>query len=107
MDMFALIAVLAGIAFLLTKIACRRRSALRHQPSFLLAIAGAFCSALIMMFIICGTDLFTRRFWNDGKAPMVVLVPIFFGVCLLVSFIPALLVVLHYRKRFREENHVA
>jgi drug/metabolite transporter (DMT)-like permease len=107
MDIFALIAVLAGIAFVFTKVACRRRSAVRRQPSFFQAFVGAFCAAVIMVFIFYGRDLFTRRFWDDGKAPMIILVPLLFGVCLVVSLIPALLVVWHYRKRFRDENHVA
>jgi hypothetical protein len=106
MDMLALTGVLAGIAFVLTKVACRRRAARRRQPSFLLAIAGAFFTALIMMFVFYGRDLFSRRFWEDGTAPMTILVPIFFGVCVIVSLVPALLVVRHYRKKFRDKTHM-
>lgn len=102
MELLVLIAVLAGIAFVLTNVASRRHVERSRQPSFLLAVAGAFCTALIMMFVFYGRDLFTHRFWEDGKAPMVVLVPIFFGVCMIVSLIPALLVVWHYRKKFKE-----
>ena len=107
MDIFALIAVLAGIAIVFTKVACRRRSTVRRQPSFSLAFVGAFCAALIMVLIFYGRDLFTRRFWDDGKAPMIILVAMLFGVCFVVSLVPALLVVWHYRKRFRDENHVS
>jgi len=107
MDMLALIAVLVGIAFVFTRLVCRRPVGQSRRPSFLLAIAGAFCTALVMVFIFYGGDLFTRRFWDDGKAPMVILVPVLFGICLVVSLIPALLIVRHYRKRFRDENHPA
>ena len=107
MDMFALIAVLAGIAFVFTRLVSRRSIRQSREPSFLLAIFGAFCTALVMVLIFYGRDLFTRRFWDGGKAPMIILVPILFGVCFVVSLIPALLVVRHHRKRFRDENHAA
>lgn len=105
--MIALIAVLAGMAFVFTRLVCRRPVARSRPPSFLFAVVGAFCTSLVMVLIFYGRDLFTRRFWDDGKAPMVILVPVLFGVCLVVSLIPALLVVRHYRKRFRNENPVA
>jgi hypothetical protein len=106
MDLLTLILILVGIAFVFTKVACRRHAAQSCQPSFLLAIAGAFCAALIMVLVFFGLDLFTRRFWVENKVPMLILVPTLFGVFMLVSVIPALLVVWHYRKRFRDENKV-
>lgn len=107
MDAFALIAVLAGIAFVFTRLVCRRPIAQNRPPSVLLSIAAAFCTSLVMMLIVYGRDLFTRRFWDDGKAPMVILVPIFFGICFAVSLIPASLVIRYYRKRFRDAKLVA
>jgi hypothetical protein len=102
MDLFALIAVLAGIAFVITRVICRRRAPQTRPPSFLLAIAGAFGAALVMMLILYGRDLFTRRFWHDER--MIILVPMFFGVLMVVSLIPALLVVWYSRKRFKDEH---
>jgi peptidoglycan biosynthesis protein MviN/MurJ (putative lipid II flippase) len=107
MDIVALIAVLIGIAFLSTRLFCRRPVGQSRPPWFLLAITAAFCTSLAMVFIFYGRELFTRRFWVDGKAPMIILVPIVFGICLVVSLIPALLVVRHYRKRLEDENHVS
>src|SRR5689334_3814258 len=106
MDMLTLIAVLAGIAFVFTRLVCRRPVAQSRPPSFMLAVVGAFCTALVMVFIFYGRDLFTRHFWDDGKAPMIILVPMLFGFCMVASLIPALLVVRHYRKRFRDEKPV-
>lgn len=104
-DTFALIAVLAGIAFMFTRLACRRPVTQNRPPSFLLAVAGAFCTSLVMMLIFYGRDLFTRHFWDDDKAP--ILVPTCFRVCFAVSLIPSLLVVRHHQKRSRNENYVA
>ena len=103
--MFALIAVLAGITFVLTRVLSRRLVARTRKASSLPAVVGVFCSALIMVFIVYGRDLFTRGFWN-GKAPMLIAVPMFFGVCMVISLIPALLIVRHYQKRSRDENRV-
>ena len=105
MEMLSFIAVLAGVAFVSTRLVCRRPVALNRPLSIWLALAGAFSTALVMVFIFYGRDLFTSRFWDDGKAPGVILVPILFGSCLLLSLIPALLLVGHYRRRVRDEEH--
>jgi hypothetical protein len=105
MDTLIAIYILAGIAFVLTRVVCRRSVSQIRPPSFLLAIAGAFCTALVMVVILYGRDLFTQRFWNNDN--MLVLVPMAFGVCMLLSLIPASLVVWHYRKKFRDKNPVA
>ena len=105
MDTLALIAVLAGIAFVFTRLFCRRPVAKSRPPSILLAVAGAFCTSLVMIFIISGRDLFTRKFWDDGKAPAVMVVPIFFGIFFVVSLIPALLVIRYHRKKIKSEPH--
>ncbi len=99
MDTLSLIAVLAGVAFIVTNLACRRSIARSRQPSFLVAVRGAFCTALVMMIVFYGRELFTLDFWEDGKAPMMFLVPMFLGACTLISLIPASAVVLFYRRK--------
>ena len=55
-----------------------------------------------MTVIFYGRDLFTRGFWDtENKAPMFILFPIFFGLCALISFVPAWIVVLFYRKKLK------
>jgi hypothetical protein len=103
MGIASLIAVLAGLVFVVVSVSCRQRIAYRARPSWFLAIGGAISAALIMVLIFYGPDIFTQRFWNDDTPPMAVVVPVLFGAFALVSFIPALLVVRNYRRRFRNE----
>lgn len=102
---------MAGIAYLITRLLCRRTIAVHRQPSYLLAVIGSFCAPLIMPFMIFGSRLFTRHFWtdlfNDDRLPAVIFVPLVFGVCFVVSLVPALLAVCHCRHKLRNENHVA
>jgi hypothetical protein len=105
MDIVPLIAVLAGIAFVIASVASRRRVAKSRRPLFLLAAICAFCAAVIMVMILSSRELFTHDFWED---PMqVILFFAFFGVMVLVGLIPAWLVVVYYRKRFENERRVA
>ena len=106
-EWFAFIAVPAGIGFILTMLVCRRRVAQGRLPGFLVALATALCTAVIMVFVFHGRNLFTRRFWDEDAAGlMFILVPMLFGMCLVFSVIPGLLVVRHFRRRFRNNNRV-
>ena len=104
MDNLILIAVLAGMACVLTQGVCRQSLAKHRFPSFFLAVIAALCTAFIMVLIFYGQALFTRRFWDDDK--MIILVPMAFTFSAFVGLIPASLVVVHHRKRFKDAKHM-
>jgi hypothetical protein len=100
MEILLLIATIITSAFLFTMVACAWRIAQKRKPSFSLAIVGALCTSLTLVFIIYGRDLFTHGFWENDKAPMAVMVPLFFCLCTLVSLMPAFFVVLYHCAKF-------
>jgi hypothetical protein len=108
---FAFIAILAVVAFWVTNVACRPRSQSRSQPSYWFAVFGAFCAVLVMVLVIYNRALFTRQFWhdlwNDDRLPAVIFVPLFLCVSMGLALIPACFVVQHYRKKFKDDDHVA
>ena len=106
---FAFIGILAVVGFWITNVACRRCCQSRRQPSYWLAILGAFCAVLFTVLVIYNRDLFTHWFWhnlwNDDRLPAIVFVPLFLCVCMVLAIVPALLVVHHYREKSKHDDH--
>ncbi len=102
----AFLLVLIGIVYVVTRGLCHRALVQRRAPSGWLALAGAGLTAVIMVGIVFGGDLFSRRFWHDAKVPTAILVPVTLVFCWIASLLPALLVVWHGQRRAEREQGV-
>jgi hypothetical protein len=102
MGIVAAILVIVGIGFIVTRVLSRRSMATGHRPSAYNAAVGALITGFVMAVIVYGPDLFTRRFWHDAKAPMVLLVPLVVVVCTFIALIAATAVIMFQQKRTRK-----
>lgn len=99
-----LIPVAAGY---ITTIPCRSAESRKRPAAWYYAFFGIIGAGLLTVLFVYQGDLFRPSAWDRGNVPMSFLVPFCFVVSCAVVAIPALLVVHHYRRRFRNAHAAA
>ena len=104
MELFiATILVAAAIAAYLTSLVCRRSVSRNRRPAFWPAAIASLCGSLVITLASSGSELFTPRYWQGtakGAGPLPSLL-IFVCIFAVPSIVPAIGVVVFYRKRLR------
>jgi len=95
MESLLLIAVLAGIALVVTVLTCLIVFSQSHRPAVWLAGLGAFSSPLFLILFINGRDIFGSAFWDDDRKPVQFVITMVVGFA--IGLLPSLAVVVHYR----------
>ena len=107
MEILVAIILISGAAAYLTSIPCRMLYLRHRRASWSLGFLGAFAVGILTVLAIYQGDVFHPGRWHSGNWDLEVLMLIVFGFSSVVGLIPALLVVGHYRRRFKDEPYVA
>jgi len=105
MEIFVIIVLVEIAAVFLASIGCRLASMRRRQAGWHIALLGAVAVAVLVMFWDNGSLLFHPSQWSANKRSLGSLLT-GFVILTVVGIVPALFVVRHHRKKFRNENHV-
>lgn len=100
------IAIIAAGAYL-TSIPCRVAQSKDRQAAWYFALAGILGASLLAILVVYQGDLFRPTAWHKGKVEMTFLVPLAFAVSCGTAFVPSLLVVWIYRKKFEDAHATA
>src|SRR5436309_11508146 len=90
------VVIAAGSAYL-ASLVCRRARSHGRYPGWHLAILTAVCVGALTVLSVYQGDLFRPAKWDSGKAPLLALVSMCFGLSSIIAFFPALYVVAYHR----------
>lgn len=98
----ALVFVLVGtVAAYVTGVACRLTQSRGRRAGWSLGAIGAAVTGAIIVVLIYQGDLFHPSRWDTGKINLGVMIPLCFAIGTALGLVPALLVVAHFRSRFK------
>jgi hypothetical protein len=98
-----MILLISAAAIYITSLPCRFAVSRRRRAAWYFAVLGAAgAGALTILFVYQG-DLFRPSKWDTGKVTMLITVPMIFMISGAIGFIPASLVVRHYRVKFEDD----
>jgi len=103
MQIFILTFLVGCAAAFVTTIGCRLASRRHRQAGWHIALLGAVVVAALMMYWDNGSLLFHPSQWSHNKRSLGSLLSEFMFL-MLFSVIPALIVVRHYRQKFKQET---
>ena len=107
MQLLLFMVLIAAAAAYVTIIPCHVLHRRHRRASWFLAVASAVAVGVLTVLVIYQGDVFHPERWDRGKMPLGIQMLLAFGFSSVAGLIPALLVVGHYRRRVRDEEHVA